>query len=525
MHHYGDGFEYFNDVESAASYIGDYLRKWGRVGVRQTKEKYGCYDEQTEVLTKSGWKFFKDVDINTDEFATLQDDEFLEYKKASEYVKYEYSGKMYSINTRGVDLLVTPEHKLYVAESDKNGGIENSGHKESPFLLEDYTRLYRKHKKFKKGATWKGTDLTHFELPSYENSWIAHNTFVRNFKQEARRLPIRPWLQFLGWFVAEGYVSKECQVVLCLNGTDDGVEASKVKQILNQLEFEFTEKTRESATILTIYSTQLGLFLNQECGQLAENKKTPSFIKELTAALIKTYLECLYEGDGWQTETALTLSTVSKILADDVLELLLKAGYCGRIASRDRQNNPVIRGRTINHNFPEITVRWLEKTLHHSSNSHDSQVDIQRKEQLIDYTGNVYCVTVPGHILYVRRNGKAVWCGNTVRVYCGLGWSQLHSITHPGHCFGRYPQWLWSIDCLYLSKVVRLLNFIVVPYHKWLYNKAYQNAIMIWPHIKEEILVDADWAEFIEGNDEIMAAHWTSFDKDGNSYPWKKEKK
>jgi len=113
----------------------------------------------------------------------------------------------------------------------------------------------------------------------------------------------------------------------------------------------------------------------------------------------------------------------------------------------------------------------------------------------------------------------------TVRVYCGLGWSQLHSITHPGHCFGRYPQWLWSLDCLYLSKVVRLLNFIVVPYHKWLYNKAYQNAIMIWPHIKEEILVDADWAEFIEGNDEIMAAHWTSFDKDGNPYPWKKEKK
>ena len=25
----------------------------------------------------------------------------------------------------------------------------------------------------------------------------------------------------------------------------------------------------------------------------------------------------------------------------------------------------------------------------------------------------VYCVTVPNHIIYVRRNGKAVWCGNS----------------------------------------------------------------------------------------------------------------
>ncbi len=29
------------------------------------------------------------------------------------------------------------------------------------------------------------------------------------------------------------------------------------------------------------------------------------------------------------------------------------------------------------------------------------------------YTGKVYCVEVPNHTLYVRRNGKATWCGNS----------------------------------------------------------------------------------------------------------------
>jgi hypothetical protein len=31
----------------------------------------------------------------------------------------------------------------------------------------------------------------------------------------------------------------------------------------------------------------------------------------------------------------------------------------------------------------------------------------------IDYDGYVYCVEVPNHVVYVRRNGKAVWSGNS----------------------------------------------------------------------------------------------------------------
>lgn len=35
------------------------------------------------------------------------------------------------------------------------------------------------------------------------------------------------------------------------------------------------------------------------------------------------------------------------------------------------------------------------------------------KEKWIHYNGKVYCFEVPGHIFYVRRNGKAVWTGNS----------------------------------------------------------------------------------------------------------------
>ena len=41
MHSWGDGFKYFGDVSRAADEIGDFCRKWGRINVAQTKEKYG----------------------------------------------------------------------------------------------------------------------------------------------------------------------------------------------------------------------------------------------------------------------------------------------------------------------------------------------------------------------------------------------------------------------------------------------------------------------------------------------------
>lgn len=85
----------------------------------------------------------------------------------------------------------------------------------------------------------------------------------------------------------------------------------------------------------------------------------------------------------------------------------------------------------------------------------------------------------------------------TVRVYCGFGWYQLFSITHPGYVYSRYPNWLWSLDCLYLSRLIRPLNRVVVPYQRWLYTYFYGRALKKWPHLRLEILSGADWNELL----------------------------
>lgn len=41
MHHWGGDFKYFGEVGDAADEIGSFCRRWGRIPVTQTKEKYG----------------------------------------------------------------------------------------------------------------------------------------------------------------------------------------------------------------------------------------------------------------------------------------------------------------------------------------------------------------------------------------------------------------------------------------------------------------------------------------------------
>jgi DNA modification methylase len=53
--------------------------------------------------------------------------------------------------------------------------------------------------------------------------------------------------------------------------------------------------------------------------------------------------------------------------------------------------------------YDEISV---QKSSHHKIKK--EQINI-----IENFTGPVYCVTVPNHTLYIRREGQTNWCGNS----------------------------------------------------------------------------------------------------------------
>ena len=73
-----------------------------------------CFDKDTQVLTNSGFKYFRDL---TEEDLVAQyeiSDKSVTFVKPTEYITKPFKGKMHHYLGRNLDLMVTPEHEIIV---------------------------------------------------------------------------------------------------------------------------------------------------------------------------------------------------------------------------------------------------------------------------------------------------------------------------------------------------------------------------------------------------------------------------
>lgn len=155
-----------------------------------------CYDGLTEVLTEAGWKKFKDLTYDDGICSMNAASGKIEFQKPTRLINSGYRGKMYRLKTRRIDLLVTPNHKLFVTQFGSRGP--------KPFRLEEAQYLFGRSKTFRKDGVWEGVPSNDFVLPAVK---IRHGSrFYSGFRKISQRpLPIKPWLKFLGLWTAEGH--------------------------------------------------------------------------------------------------------------------------------------------------------------------------------------------------------------------------------------------------------------------------------------------------------------------------------
>jgi replicative DNA helicase Mcm len=375
------------------------------------------FDPETEVLTKTSWKQISLLSTE-DYLATLHND-IIEYQRPTSVTKEKYTGKMYRLKTRGVDLFIGPNTPLYVAKGDYyNGKFDPPKKVQYPFELISPDKYIGKNKRFQKSGRWVGNEAEDFILPSYSYTNYTKITGPRTYVKNERIFKMNEWLKFLGWYVAEGWSHlTKGEIAISCNNTDGGKEKEIISEVLNSCGIDYSlaiSKNNDSGLLFKVYSRQLAIWLNSECGHLAPNKKVPNFVKELTPNKIQLFLEALYQGDGYKAPTANTLTTTSKILADDVLELLLKIGVAGRLRHRLKKEPSTIQrkdGSTrpliAKHDYYEIN--WLSKSFFH--NTSNKGLAKNSFEGWLDYDGIVYSINIPTKLIYIRRNGIPVWCG------------------------------------------------------------------------------------------------------------------
>lgn len=171
--------------------------------ITQIKDKFGCYDSKTEVLTKVGWKYFKDCTYE-DEFATLKSDGYMEYNRATELISYYYSGQMCKIVNRGIDLLVTPDHNLYVAKGGYKGVYKKGFPIRHPFAFKKAIDVVGKPRLFKKSFFWEGENISDIVVKGHSYSNYTKVTGHRTYHRPDLHFYTEKFLPLLGFYVAEG---------------------------------------------------------------------------------------------------------------------------------------------------------------------------------------------------------------------------------------------------------------------------------------------------------------------------------
>jgi thymidylate synthase (FAD) len=82
---------------------------------------YGCYSEDTEVLTSDGWKFWPQVNEQTKLAAYDFNTRKVTYEEPSAVQKWDYSGKMYRLQIQCLnekyEIFVSPDHRIFYTET------------------------------------------------------------------------------------------------------------------------------------------------------------------------------------------------------------------------------------------------------------------------------------------------------------------------------------------------------------------------------------------------------------------------
>ena len=341
-----------------------------------------CYSEDTQTLTENGWKYHWEVQ-EKERIATYNPaKDTLEYHTPIKKYVYDYEGEMYHFKNLRTDILVSPEHKMFLREAHKKDSWKKVMAKDIT-----YHSFY-----FKEAPLYfSGVDKEYFELP-----YLPYEKQSRK-KDFKRLIPMCDWMAFLGIYISEGYLNKTKQKHFSVRITQKK-NVDVFRNIIARTGFSFKENDNgQGVTVFNICNKSLYYYLLDKVGKKSHEKRIPREFLNLNQGYLKILFDYLIMGDGSvRKENGRNYSmyyTNSKILSGQMQELCLKLGYSSR-------SHELRKGKF---SWEAISITPIrERNLRLNK-------DVFKEK----YNGKIYCFDVPNHLFITRRNGKIAIHSNT----------------------------------------------------------------------------------------------------------------
>jgi hypothetical protein len=392
----------------------------------------GCFDKDTRIFTDEGFKHFYELTGKELVMTLNPENGNVEWQPIEMIHEYPYSGKMVSFEGRNYSLLVTPNHRMVL--KDKNGikfiqagELYNFVHekiKRKSEKANNYKRfleLYKKGLKLRKIAEILG--VSHYTVedwlynrkysykivskPTYSSLQTLNLRIPATGKWECSdlsyieipgvgKVAVGDWVKFFGWYITEGSTTKRYNrksKYISFTQKDEKY-ANEIVESVKGIGLKPNVYKCGKYFVIRVHNTLLAEYLARY-GK-AREKYIPKEILMLPPEKLKTLLEIMMKGDGYKRDKV--YNTLSKRLAENLVELAIKCGYA-----------VTFKERTCKYSYKPGTYRKYEVYVR----SKYVTPFIENPPELVDYSGYVYCVSVPNKIILVERNGKVIWSGNS----------------------------------------------------------------------------------------------------------------
>lgn len=342
-----------------------------------------CYAEGTQVLTKNGWKLFKDIEENDEILSLNPQTKETEYTGIEQIQKYPYKGKLVHFHNKSLECLVTPEHQMVYLNKGGN-------HEMRKCTADEYSK--------NKGAFYRTAENN---TADRKEMWFGD-----------RNIPFDLYCEFMGYYLADGSMMHDYGIVLSQKQGEPAWE--KMQQCIRNLGFE----PHIGKEAMVMYHRAYGQCLLQY-GK-AHDKFIPQEILNASKRQIKIFLDAFVLCDGSirnphtfmgnrgnifvPKKQERTYYTTSPQMAADLGVLLLRIGH--RPSYKMQYGGTSIKkdGSIIKSNYPCYRI-----------NECYSATSTVFDKEYVDYEGYVYDLTLEkNHIMYIQKNGKCFWGSNCI---------------------------------------------------------------------------------------------------------------
>lgn len=353
---------------------------------------FACYDEETETLTDHGWVTIDSwqegmrVACVCPRTGTIT----MEHPEGGMQLYDVENVSMFRIRTEQQDQCVTPNHRmLYSLVRDHSFSI-------SPIeRMVENCRVYLRTA----GVYRKESVNLDFLVPDSN-----YRGGVASLDPDVGSMPMDLLVKWVGYYLADGCLRQQ--------GNAISIGAKKARKLvlfeemheeLQDLGFRVRVSAEQSGTYYTVSHKGMASWLSTNAGTGSNHKRIPVQLWSLGASQLQILFDAMMSCDGtWDSRPGRTsgnYSTTSLGMADDVQRLAVLLGYRTAL----REDRPGTFGTA-----PVYRVMMSTKET--------CQVLIDKHVSREDYSGRVYCFTVPTGVFITRRNGKVAMQGNTANV-------------------------------------------------------------------------------------------------------------